>query len=125
MKLFQKIRSLKSRIQFNMAKRQAEEQHARTNERFYVIPSEKGKLVIMDRKNFRMLKRKKYFSQQMSTTNLMLQSYYYTPDRAGKNGMTPESVKARKEAFSLWKEKLYRQRKRDKKKRVSKIPQKE
>lgn len=124
MKLFQKIRNLRSRIQYDIAVKKAENEHEKNKSRYYVIPAESGKLIVLDRQNFRLLKKKKYFSNNISTTNLLYQSYYYTADRSGKGEMPKNRMLGKKKDFVLWKEKMYRKRKRDRKKSVSQKPDK-
>lgn len=55
MNIFKKI---KAEIVYSLAVRKADNAHSENGERYYVMPSEDGRLVVVDRRNFRILKRK-------------------------------------------------------------------
>lgn len=72
-------------LQLRQAILKAEDAHRRFGHRFYVMPTfnGSGKLVIMDRKNFRGLKHKHYINQQARVMDLQNECFYFTPDRGG------------------------------------------
>lgn len=82
MNIFRKFRAS---LQLREAIRKAEEAHRRYGQRFYVMPTfnGSGKLVIMDRKNFRRLKQKHYISSKAQIADLRAECFYFTHDRAG------------------------------------------
>lgn len=73
------LRHLKARISYTLAVREAEEAHARNRQRYYVVPGMNGKLVVIDRKNFREIRDKHYISRRTRFNLLATKSYYYTP----------------------------------------------
>lgn len=109
------LRELKSKMQFDKAVEQADKEYSKSRNRQYVVPDKDGKLIVMDRKNFRLLKRKSYMPAGMNTPTLMNASYYHTQDRGGNSPMSPEQVQKNKDSYVLWREQLYRARKREKK----------
>lgn len=65
------IRKLRASIRLNEAVVQADKAHEETGERYYVMPNGKsGKLIIMDRFNFRKLKQKGYVSHNVFVNDL-------------------------------------------------------
>lgn len=75
-----------------------------TGERHYVMPNSSGKpqLIVMDRKNFRILKRKGYIDGNAIVHNLINESFYFTPYRNG-NGYLSDSDRIKKaNSFFQW-----------------------
>lgn len=88
MNVFQKIRA---GLRFNEAVRKADEAHAATGERYYVMPLSPRKLIVMDRSNFRKLKQKRYIDNKASVLDLERECFYCTPYRNG-TGMLPSAI---------------------------------
>lgn len=89
MNIFKRLRAA---LRLDEAIRQADKAHEETGNRYYVIPNgNSGKLIIMDRKNFRKLKQKHYLSHEILVHDLELGCFYCTPYRDG-NGTLPEKV---------------------------------
>ena len=72
----------------------ADKAHAETGQRYYVVPSA-NKLVILDRKNFRILKHKNYINYSARVNNLIVESFYFTPYRNG-DGYLSRSYRKKK-----------------------------
>lgn len=90
MNIFKKF---KAYLRFREAVKKADEAHLINGQRYYVLPTEDGKLVIMDRKNFRGLRRKGYLSSSVSIAILANSCIYCTPDPRGKGGVPEELLK--------------------------------
>lgn len=100
MNIFKKF---KAYLRFREAIRQADKAHADTNQRHYVLPSPEGMLIIMNRKNFRGLKRKGYIDRRAYVLGLERGCLYCTPYGNGTRGMNTET---RKERFARYLEML-------------------
>lgn len=78
-------------LRYREAVKKAEATHAKTGERYYVMPGSvpggsavgKPTLIIMDRYNFRKLKQKKYINHQANVRDLVSECFYCTPYRNG------------------------------------------
>ena len=96
------IKKLRASIRLNEAVVQADKAHEETGERYYVMPNGKsGKLIIMDRKNFRKLKQKGYINHNTFVGDLERECFYCTTYGNG-SAMLPSAVIAlkRKQYFS-------------------------
>lgn len=80
----------------------ADEQHAKDGDRYFVIPSTDGTLLIMDRKNFKGLKRKKYIGKNVTLHDMYRECFYYTPYTNGNDALTPEVRKAKANSYYAW-----------------------
>lgn len=69
----------------------AEKAHKKNGQRYYVIPGHPSKptLLVVDRRNFRLLKRKGYINPNVYIADLDKDCIYKTPDRKG-HGRTKE-----------------------------------
>lgn len=85
-------------LKYSEAIRKADKAHAQTGMRYYVLPlSGKGKkLIIMDRKNFRILKHKHYINHNTYIADLERECFYCTPYKNG-SGTLPEEAKVLKQ----------------------------
>lgn len=85
---------------YRKAVQEAEKIHALRMERIYVASSIEDirELVIYNRYKFRQIK-KKLFIRDFYISNLKDGAWYYTADRLGKNGMTPQEKEARRLSF--------------------------
>lgn len=82
-------------LRLREAVRKADEAYRNTHERHYVMPGSNRTLIIMDRKNFRILKRKGYIPTKAVTQDAVLESFYFTPFRDG-SGWIKESDRRKK-----------------------------
>ena len=77
-------------LRYREAVKKADKAHAKTGERYYVMPalvpegSPSGiKLLVMDRFNFRKLKQKGYINNRANVRDLISECFYCTPYRNG------------------------------------------
>lgn len=85
---------------FKKAVKTAEEAHAKLGERIYVVSSfsDISELVVLNRDTFRKMK-KMYNLRHTDLSSLMEGAWYYTADRAGKNGLPAKEKEVRRLAF--------------------------
>ncbi len=98
------FRRFKDYLQIREAVRQAENAYMKNGERYYVMPSGDGKLIIMDRKNFRKLKQKGYISRKAMVGDLVSESFYFTPYGNGNGYISEECRKAKLKSYFSWRE---------------------
>lgn len=101
MNIFKKFMAF---LRFREAVKQADNAYKINGRRFYVLPSAGRKLVIMDRKNFRELRRKHYIDRNAKVPQLAESSVYCTPDARGMGGTPPEAFKAKFHNYIKWME---------------------
>lgn len=89
------FKKLKAHLRFREAVRMANKAYAETNQRHYVLPSPDGMLIVMNRKNFRGLKRKGYIDRRAYILGLERGCLYCTPYGNGTRGMNEETTKER------------------------------
>ena len=77
-------------LRYREAVRKADNAHAQTGERYYVMPAAVPEasapginLLIMDRNNFRKLKQKHYINIRATQQDLLSECFYCTPYRNG------------------------------------------
>lgn len=115
MNIFQKF---KAALRIDAAIEKAENEYRKTGNRYYVMPysDSNGKLIIMDRYNFRKLKQKGYINRNAFVRDLERECFYYTPYNNGSSAITPEIAKAKREEYFKWYSdsvKRYKQKKRN------------
>lgn len=64
------------------------------NTRYYVMPDENSKLIIMHRRNMHRLRVKGVMSNEAKVKHLLMESFYFTPDGSGNK--IPDGLKAYK-----------------------------
>ena len=103
------LKRLKAKMVYSKAVRKAESASAKDNgNRYYVMPSTvRGKVIIFDRSQFRILKRKHYVKESMSMQDCVKNCFYHTRDKAG-NVMHPLLVEKGRKRFLQWS--LYRRK---------------
>lgn len=99
MKLFKKIKAF---LQFREAVLKADEAHVKSGDRFYVVNSKDGSLVIMNRKEFRKLKQKHYINRSVKIRQLEDMTVYHTPYANGYGEMSPEEIKLKRKTYIQW-----------------------
>lgn len=99
MNIFKRI---KAEIVYSLAVRRADDAHHETGERYYVVPSLDNKLVIVDRKNFRALKRKHYVDNDATIAQIQKECFYCTPYSNGSGAMPTEIFLLKRAAFLDW-----------------------
>lgn len=99
--IFQKLKAV---LRLREAVKKAEEAHSKTGERFYVMPlsGSDGKLIIMDRFNFRKLKQKGYITYDAHVLDLEKECFYFTAYRNGTSGIVPEVENLKRRQYYRW-----------------------
>lgn len=111
--VFQK---LKATLRLREAVKKAEEAHSKTGERFYVMPlsGSDGKLIIMDRFNFRKLKQKGYITYDAHVLDLEKECFYFTSYRNGTSCIVPEVESIKRRQYYCWYAQCIKNRKKGK-----------
>ena len=99
MNIYHKI---KSRLIYREAVRKADKAHAADGKRYYVMPAADGKLLIMDRENFRILKRKHYIHGKATVQDMVNECFYHTPYRNGDLALDPFAVEFKRQQYLAW-----------------------
>lgn len=99
MNIFQKI---KASLIYREAIRKADRAHNSDGGRYYVMPSAEGKLLIMDRKNFRIFKRKQYINSNATVKDMLNECFYCTPYRNGTEALPPLVVALKRKQYLSW-----------------------
>lgn len=91
-------------LRLREAVRKADEAYQQTGKRHYVLPSFGGdrKLLVMDRSNFRILKRKGYITSKAMIHDAMLESFYFTPHRDGSGWLTEKDRRRKIRQYFSW-----------------------
>lgn len=87
---------------YREAIRKADKAHADDGKRYYVLPSAEGKLLIMDRENFRILKHKHYINSRARVQDLVNECFYCTPYRNGDGALSPEQLSIKRKQYQSW-----------------------
>lgn len=96
------FKKLKYYIMYRRAVIMANDAYSETRNRYYVIPTPEGKLMVVDRTNFRLLKRKHYFNPNATLNHLAAECFYHTPHADGTRAMSPKEAKARRTLYWQW-----------------------
>ena len=99
MKIFKKLTAY---LKLRKAIIMAEEEHVKTGNRYYVAPSEhKGRIVllIVDKHEFKKLKRKHYIDRKANLHDLENECVYCTAYADGKRALSEEVKIAKKERY--------------------------
>lgn len=106
MNVFKKFRAM---MRLWDAVRKADDAHAATGERYYVMPMNAldDKLIIFDRTNFRKIKRKGYIPKQANIIDLERECFYCTPYANGNGVLSPEQVNVKRKQYYAWLEAVY------------------
>ncbi|MGN0032432.1 MAG: hypothetical protein ACI358_01430 [Candidatus Limimorpha sp.] len=101
MNIFKKI---KASVRFREAVIMADKAHTENGQRYYVMPTSgtSGQLVVMDRNNFRKLKRKQYINSKKFVRDLEAECFYCTPYRNGACVLSEEEVVLKRSQYFSW-----------------------
>lgn len=100
MNIFRRIRAA---LRLQEAVRQADKAHRETGERYYVMPNDNsGKLIIMDRFNFRKLKHKGYLPHKAVVRDLEIECFYCTPYRNGCGKLPKSVIDLKRKQYIRW-----------------------
>lgn len=108
MNIFQKI---KASLMYREAIRKADRAHNSDGGRYYVMPSAEGKLLIMDKKNFRIFKRKHYISSKATVQDLVNECFYCTPYSNGTGELPPPAIALKRKQYLDWYQATHRKKK--------------
>ena len=92
--------NLRDYLRYREAVEMADAAHEKDSDRYYVMPSMDGKLIIVDRKNFRLLKRKGYISKTATMGSTITECFYFTQNVQ----RIPISEEWRKKKYDQYKE---------------------
>lgn len=85
-------------LRYRLAVIKADEAHKKNGKKYFVIPTKTGKLLIVDRKNYRILKRKFYLPNESLYKDLPKECLYCTPDKSERGG----TIQPLKELFRIY-----------------------
>lgn len=82
----------------------ADRAHRTNGHRYYVMPISRsnGKLIIMDRQNFRLLKMKGYIPNMALIANLEQECFYCTPYANGSGALTKKDTAFKASQYFKW-----------------------
>lgn len=87
-------------LRLKEAIRLADKAHKETGNRYYVLPNgNKGKLMIVDRANFRKLKQKNYLPRKMYIYDITHYCFYCTPYKDGRGKLSKKDLEAKRELY--------------------------
>lgn len=111
------IRIFLAKLQLREAVKKADNAYLKDNHRYFVMPTAglDGKLIVLDRNNFRELKRKGYINKNTSVKDLIRESFYYTPNSGGNDALPDFGKRVKAKSFFNWKEAIRLKRKKLKK----------
>lgn len=89
-------------LRYREAVKKADKAHAQTGERYYVMPTVNGKLIVMDRANFRIMKKKHYLNPNATVRDLINESFYMTPYRLGNGYLDKKGRRIKLLLYYSW-----------------------
>ncbi len=104
MNLMRRFRAAVDKLRLRKAVMTAEEMHASDGGRYYVLPNgdATGKLIVMDRRNFRRLRQKGYIKREKRIRDAVEMCFYATADRSGKRLFDDEGLAALRKKYLAW-----------------------
>lgn len=96
------FRKLKAFLMLYKAIEQAEAARVKHGRRFFVMPTQDGKLVVMDKYDLRRLKVKHYLDKSCHVEDLLRESFYYTSLGNGLGEIDPQDRQVRAHAYYRW-----------------------
>lgn len=102
MEFFSFFYTFRDTLRLRRAVIMADNAHLESGERFYVMPTTDGKLIVTDRKNFRILRQKHYISRNATVRDLETECFYCTPYRNGQGTLPPEALSMKRRQFLAW-----------------------
>lgn len=119
MNIFRKFFAM---LQLREAVKKANQAYQTNSHRYYVMPTAdlSGKLVVIDRNNFRILKRKGYISPKTYVQDLINECFYYTPNAGGSDALPEYGAMVKAKSFLNWKDAIRQKKKHLKKNKKTK-----
>ena len=114
MNIFRKFFAM---LQLREAVKKANNAYEANNHRYFVMPTAdlSGKLVVLDRNNFRILKRKGYIDKNTYVRDLINECFYYTPLANGNDPIPEYGANVKAQSFLNWKHAVRQKKKQLKK----------
>lgn len=102
-------------LRLREAVKKADKAYLQHGYRYYVMPSESGRLIVMDKRNFRILKRKHYINHRVTVRDIVSESFYFTPYRNGTGYLDEKGRKIKTGQYFSWCRYIREKRKKEKK----------
>lgn len=83
------ITYLRTILRLKYAIDRADEAHQKTGDRYYVLPGPNDKLIILNRRQFRSLKKQGRISHRARILDLQKECFYCTPYQNGVGALSP------------------------------------
>lgn len=99
MNIFQRIKAV---LALREAIRKADDAYLNGGGRYYVMPTEDGKLIVMSKKDFQIMKRKRYIGKDTTTRDMLNECFYFTPYKDGHGIITNEQRNIKAEQYMRW-----------------------
>ena len=97
------FKHLLATLRLNFAISKADTALSETGERHYVMPQHGSRrLVVVDRRNFRILRRKGYINPKATVTDMISECFYHTPYRDGSGILPPDMAAKKRKAYLSW-----------------------
>jgi hypothetical protein len=87
---------------------QADAAREKYGRRFFVMPTQDGKLVVMDKYDLRRLKVKHYIDKSTNVATLLQEAFYFTALGNGLGELDPQDRKIRARAYYKWYDLTYK-----------------
>jgi len=100
--MFGFINKYRDLLRLRRAVLMADNAHLEDGERYYVMPTADGKLMVMDRRNFRIMKKKGYINSDARVNDLVSECFYCTPYRNGDGELPPDVVARKRRQYLAW-----------------------
>lgn len=85
-------------MRYNYAVKMAEKAHKQKGERFYVMPDHNDKLIVMSRRDMRILRRYRFMARSVNMYAIMKECFYATADRKGQK-LSESILKAKRDMY--------------------------
>lgn len=102
------FRKFKAFLMLYEAVQQADSARVQYGRRFYVMPTQDGKLVVMDKYDLRRMKVKHLIDKNCNVETLLQESFYFTPLASGLGEIDPQDRKNRERAYYRWYDLTYK-----------------
>jgi hypothetical protein len=89
----------KDYLRFREAVKMADEAYSKTGQRHYVMYNSNGGLIVLDRKNFRIMKQKHYIGKDVTIDQLARECFYYTPYGNGTAALDPQVADTKRKNY--------------------------
>ena len=96
------LKKLKAILQYRKIVSIAEEEHAKTGDRYYAIPTTGGNIQVVNRRTFRILKHKHYIPHKANVIAMEKESFYHTSYSNGTGGLSDVIKDLKKRQFFSW-----------------------